>query len=45
VRIPFTFKRAVFCNVLEDELHEPAVSSDALSIRYSPFQIVSLKLV
>jgi hypothetical protein len=38
------FKRAVTCNVLEDESNALQMSGDEIVIPYSPFQIVSLKL-
>ena len=44
LRVPFPFKRAVWCNLLEDEAGSVQVSGEEIIIPYSPFQIVSLRL-
>jgi alpha-mannosidase len=45
VKVPFAFKRAVLCNVLEDESDAAEVNGDSVTVTYAPFQIVSLKFV
>ncbi|MCY3022315.1 MAG: glycosyl hydrolase-related protein [Planctomycetota bacterium] len=38
------FKKAVFCNILEEEGRAAAVRDGCIAVPYTPFQIVSLKL-
>jgi alpha-mannosidase len=44
VRIGVPFKRAVFCNILEDEGEEARVEDGEILVPYKPFQILTVKL-
>ena len=44
VKVDFPFKSATFCNVLEDGDDPMEVSEGTISIHYSPFRVITLKL-
>jgi alpha-mannosidase len=45
VKSALPFKSAAYCNILEDVLGPAAISGDGVEISYTPYKIVTLKLV
>jgi alpha-mannosidase len=44
IRIGLPFKKASYCNALEEELKSAKVRNGAIEVPYTPFQVISLKL-
>lgn len=45
LKIDLPFSKAYFCNILEDNLSEAVIADGRIEVPYTPFQIITIKLV